>query len=148
LLKLELEGRNRVWVAIIRNAFAPLLKGKFDYVVGNPPWVNWENLPESYREASKSLWGHYGLTEVTGKVGLGKVKRDLAMLFLARCFDRYLAEGGVLGFLITLPCGLIPGLFRLFSLPYWQFLRRLRLSSQIPYILHLKAYCHASIPLP
>jgi SAM-dependent methyltransferase len=57
LLKLEQEGRNRVWVAIIRNAFAPLLKGKFDYVVGNPPWVNWENLPESYREVSKSLWG-------------------------------------------------------------------------------------------
>jgi type II restriction/modification system DNA methylase subunit YeeA len=27
------------------------------------------------------------------------VKRDLAMLFLARCFDRYLADGGVLGFL-------------------------------------------------
>jgi hypothetical protein len=99
LLKLEQEGRNRVWVAIIRNAFAPLLKGKFDYVVGNPPWVNWENLPESYREVSKSLWDFYGLTEVAGKVGLGKVKRDLAMLFLARCFDRYLADGGVLGFL-------------------------------------------------
>jgi type II restriction/modification system DNA methylase subunit YeeA len=49
---------------------------------------------------SKSLWGFYGLTEVAGKVGLGKVKRDLAMLFLARCFDRYLAGGGVLGFLI------------------------------------------------
>jgi len=100
LLKLEQEGRNRVWVAVIRNAFAPLLKGKFDYVVGNPPWVNWENLPESYRDVSKSLWGFYGLTEVAGKVGLGKVKRDLAMLFLARCFDRYLAGGGVLGFLI------------------------------------------------
>jgi type II restriction/modification system DNA methylase subunit YeeA len=99
LLKLEQEGRNRVWVAIIRNAFAPLLKGKFDYVVGNPPWVNWENLPESYREVSKSLWDFYGLTEVAGKVGLGKVKRDLAMLFLARCFDKYLADGGVLGFL-------------------------------------------------
>jgi hypothetical protein len=28
------------------------------------------------------------------------VKRDLAMLFLARCFDRYLTGGGVLGFLI------------------------------------------------
>jgi hypothetical protein len=40
------------------------------------------------------------LTEVAGKVGLGKVKRDLAMLFLARCFDKYLAVGGVLGFLI------------------------------------------------
>jgi type II restriction/modification system DNA methylase subunit YeeA len=100
LLKLEHEGRNRVWVAVIRNAFAPILRGVFDFVVGNPPWVNWENLPESYREVSKSLWGFYGLTEVAGKVGLGKVKRDLAMLFLARCFDRYLAGGGVLGFLI------------------------------------------------
>jgi type II restriction/modification system DNA methylase subunit YeeA len=100
LLKLEREGRNRVWVAVIRNAFAPILRGVFDFVVGNPPWVNWENLPESYREVSKSLWGFYGLTEVAGKVGLGKVKRDLAMLFLARCFDRYLAVGGVLGFLI------------------------------------------------
>jgi type II restriction/modification system DNA methylase subunit YeeA len=100
LLKLEREGRNRVWVAVIRNAFAPILRGVFDFVVGNPPWVNWENLPESYREVSKSLWGFYGLTEVAGKVGLGKVKRDLAMLFLARCLDRYLAVGGVLGFLI------------------------------------------------
>jgi type II restriction/modification system DNA methylase subunit YeeA len=100
LLKLEREGRNRVWVAVIRNAFAPILRGVFDFVVGNPPWVNWENLPESYREVSKSLWGFYGLTEVAGKVGLGKVKRDLAMLFLARCFDRYLAVGGVLGFLV------------------------------------------------
>jgi type II restriction/modification system DNA methylase subunit YeeA len=100
LLKLELEGRNRVWVAIIRNAFAPIAKGVFDYVVGNPPWVNWENLPESYREVSSKLWDKYGLTEVFGKIGLGKVKRDLSMLFLARCFERYLREGGSLGFLI------------------------------------------------
>jgi type II restriction/modification system DNA methylase subunit YeeA len=100
LLKLELEGRNRVWVAIIRNAFAPIAKGVFDYVVGNPPWVNWENLPESYREVSLRLWDKYGLTEVFGKIGLGKVKRDLSMLFLARCFERYLREGGSLGFLI------------------------------------------------
>jgi type II restriction/modification system DNA methylase subunit YeeA len=100
LLKLELEGRNRVWVAIIRNAFAPIAKGVFDYVVGNPPWVNWENLPESYREVSSRLWDKYGLTEVFGKIGLGKVKRDLSMLFLARCFERYLREGGSLGFLI------------------------------------------------
>jgi type II restriction/modification system DNA methylase subunit YeeA len=100
LLKLEQEGRNRVWVAIIRNAFAPLLKGEFDYVVGNPPWVNWENLPESYREVSKSLWNYYGLTELAGKVGLGKVKKDLAMLFLTRCYHMYLKEGGVLGFLV------------------------------------------------
>jgi len=100
LLKLEEEGKNRVWVAIIRNAFAPILKGKFDYVVGNPPWVNWENLPEAYREVSKPLWIQYGLAEISGKMGLGKVKRDLATLFLVRCFDLYLKDGDKLGFLV------------------------------------------------
>ncbi|MEM4827917.1 MAG: N-6 DNA methylase, partial [Desulfurococcaceae archaeon] len=95
LLKLEEEGKNDVWVSIIRNAFAPMLKGKFDYVVGNPPWVRWEELPESYREVSKALWETYG---ILGK-GAG-FKRDLAMLFLARCFDLYLKPGGKLAFLM------------------------------------------------
>jgi type II restriction/modification system DNA methylase subunit YeeA len=101
LFELERQGKDKVWVSILRNAFAPILKGKFDIVVGNPPWVNWENLPEQYREVSKSLWENYGLAKITGKTGLGKVKKDLAMLFLARSFDRYLKEGGKLGFLIT-----------------------------------------------
>jgi len=100
LYKLEMEGRNSVWIAIIRNAFAPILKGRFDYVVGNPPWVNWENLPEEYREVSKDLWRYYGLAEIKGKIGLGKIKRDLAMLFLVRSFDLYLKERGKLGFLM------------------------------------------------
>ncbi|MCC6005094.1 MAG: N-6 DNA methylase, partial [Thermofilum sp.] len=100
LLMLEEEGRDEVWLSILKNAFAPILKGRFDYVVGNPPWVNWENLPERYREASKSLWEYYGLVKRDSKIGLGKVKRDLAMLFLVRCFDLYLREGGRLGFLM------------------------------------------------
>ena len=97
LLKLEEEGRNEVWLSILRNAFAPILKGKFDFVVGNPPWVNWENLPETYREVSKPLWALYGMQKV---VSTGGFKKDLAMLFLVRCFDIYLEEGGKLGFLL------------------------------------------------
>jgi type II restriction/modification system DNA methylase subunit YeeA len=98
LLNLERQGKDKVWVSILRNAFAPILKGKFDIVVGNPPWVNWENLPEQYREISKGLWIKYGLTKT---ISTGGFKRDLAMLFLVRSFDRYLREGGKLGFLIT-----------------------------------------------
>jgi type II restriction/modification system DNA methylase subunit YeeA len=101
LLDLERQGKDRVWISVLRNAFAPMLKGKFDFVVGNPPWVNWENLPEQYREISKGLWENYGLAKIKGKTGLGKVKKDLAMLFLVRSFDSYLKEGGKLGFLIT-----------------------------------------------
>ncbi|MEM0089144.1 MAG: N-6 DNA methylase [Archaeoglobaceae archaeon] len=97
LLKLEEEGKNEVWVSIIRNAFAPMLKGQFDYIVGNPPWVNWENLPEDYREISKTLWETYG---ILGK-GQG-FNRDLSMLFLARCFDLYLKLNGKFGFLMPL----------------------------------------------
>jgi len=98
LLDLERQGKDRVWISVLRNAFAPMLKGKFDFVVGNPPWVSWENLPEQYREISKDLWVKYGLTET---ISTGGFKRDLAMLFLVRSFDRYLKEGGKLGFLIT-----------------------------------------------
>ncbi|MDT7971066.1 MAG: N-6 DNA methylase, partial [Vulcanisaeta sp.] len=98
LLDLERQGKDRVWISVLRNAFAPLLKGKFDFVVGNPPWVSWENLPEQYREISKDLWVKYGLAET---IRTGGFKRDLAMLFLVRSFDSYLNEGGKLGFLIT-----------------------------------------------
>ncbi|PVU69574.1 SAM-dependent methyltransferase, partial [Sulfolobales archaeon SCGC AB-777_K20] len=101
LLDLEMQGKDSVWISVLRNAFAPMLQKKFDFVVGNPPWVNWENLPEQYREVSKDLWTNYDLAKIKGKTGLGKVKRDLAMLFLVRSFDRYLKEGGKLGFLIT-----------------------------------------------
>ncbi|MDW8011344.1 MAG: N-6 DNA methylase, partial [Sulfolobales archaeon] len=97
LLKLEEEGKNDVWISVIRNAFAPILKGKFNYVVGNPPWINWENLQEDYRDLSRDLWEHYG---ILGK-GAG-FKRDLSMLFLARCFDLYLKSDGKLAFLLPL----------------------------------------------
>jgi hypothetical protein len=101
LLDLRLQGKDDVWIAIIRNAFAPILKGKFDYVIGNPPWIRWDDLPEQYRESSKELWKKYGLLGIEGKTGANKFKKDLSMLFLARCFDLYLKVGGKLGFVIT-----------------------------------------------
>ncbi|MCM8803544.1 MAG: class I SAM-dependent DNA methyltransferase, partial [Candidatus Omnitrophica bacterium] len=92
--------KNKIWTQLLKNSFAPLLIGKFDFVVGNPPWINWENLPEFYRNSTKELWNKYGLLEKTKGMGLGKVKRDIAMLFVARCFDQYVNKGGKLAFLI------------------------------------------------
>src|SRR3990172_2728885 len=51
LAELEKKGINGIWARIIKNAFAPLFVGQFDLIVGNPPWVNWESLPEDYRNA-------------------------------------------------------------------------------------------------
>ncbi len=101
LLDLEKEGRDKIWINILKNSFAPLLKGNFDYVIGNPPWINWESLPAGYRESSKDAWRMYGLlsgnTHTRG--GIGKVKKDLAMLFIVYSLKIYTKVGGTLGML-------------------------------------------------
>jgi hypothetical protein len=87
---------------IIKNAFAPLFTGLVDYVIGNPPWVNWESLPADYRESTIGLWDKYRLRErATPGARLGNVKKELSALFVYVCIDHYLAPGGQLAFLIT-----------------------------------------------
>jgi SAM-dependent methyltransferase len=76
--------------------------GKFDFVVGNPPWVNWETLPPETRERSKALWLHYGLFTHRGFDSiLGKGKKDLALLLTYAVMDKYLADDGKMAFILT-----------------------------------------------
>jgi methylase of polypeptide subunit release factors len=105
-LQLEENGKNHVWTSIIRNAFAPLTivgsYGKFDYVVGNPPWILWDNLPSDYRDSTKSLWQGYGLFTLSGLAARhGGGKKDVSVLFTYTCLDKYLKDQGIFGFLIT-----------------------------------------------
>ncbi len=75
---------------------------RFDYVVGNPPWIAWENLPAAYREATKPLWQHYGLFSLSGtEARHGGGKKDLAMLMTYVAADRYLADSGRLAMIVT-----------------------------------------------
>lgn len=102
LVRLDKANKNGVWARIIKNAFAPLFTGQVDYVAGNPPWVNWESLPEDYRDTLKPLWQDYGLFTLSGTAGrLGGGKKDLSMLFVYVAIDNYLPEHGRLGFVIT-----------------------------------------------
>ena len=102
LLALQRQGVNGIWARIIKNSFAPLFAGEFDYVAGNPPWVNWENLPENYRDDTKPLWQEHGLFPHGGMdTILGKGKKDISMLMSYVAMDKYLKRGGKLGFLIT-----------------------------------------------
>lgn len=102
LVTLERQNINGIWARIIKNAFAPLFVGKFDYIAGNPPWVNWEHLPEQYRLETKSLWIAYGLFPHGGiDTILGKGKKDISMLMTYVTIDKYLKRRGKLGFLIT-----------------------------------------------
>jgi SAM-dependent methyltransferase len=76
--------------------------GRFDFVMGNPPWVAWDNLPDAYRQATKPLWERYGLFSLSGSEARhGGGKKDLAMLMVYRSIDRYLQDGGRLGMVLT-----------------------------------------------
>ncbi len=105
LSDLHRRGLDGIWVRVLKNAFMPLFLEPCDYVVGNPPWINWESLPQGYREHSADLWQYYGLVATKGKESeqfeLGKQKRDLSTLMTYVAADRYLKPGGKLGFVIT-----------------------------------------------
>ena len=102
LRELHAQGLDGVWARIIKNAFAPLFLEPCHYVVGNPPWVNWEHLPDDYRLQTKPLWEHYGLFPHGGMdTILGKGKKDISMLMTYVAADRYLRRGGKLGFVLS-----------------------------------------------
>lgn len=104
LLSLHRLDRNGMWWQILGNAFAPMLQGTFDIVIGNPPWVSWETLPEAYRRANDAQWLQYGLrpdAPLDRRQASSQVRLDLAMLFVAKSMDRLLRPGGRLGFVIT-----------------------------------------------
>lgn len=102
LLDLERKGINGIWARIIKNAFAPLFMKRFDLIIGNPPWVNWEDLPQSYRDQTKVLWEDFGLFSLKGQdARLGGGKKDISMLMMYVAIDRYLKENGKLCFVIT-----------------------------------------------
>ena len=102
LQQLDADNKNGIWARIIKNAFAPLFIGKVDYVAGNPPWVNWFNLPEGYRQATAPLWQKYDLFRLKGyKAKLGGACDDVSVLMTYVAHDSYLKDGGRLGFVIT-----------------------------------------------
>ncbi len=102
LVELEQKGINGIWARIIKNAFAPLFVGQFDIIVGNPPWVNWESLPQEYRNKTVSIWKRYDLFEHTGlRARLGSAKDDISVLMTYVSIDKYLKDKGKLCFVIT-----------------------------------------------
>jgi hypothetical protein len=102
ILELEMQGKNGIWARFLKNASAPVIAGKFNFVVGNPPWIRWGYLSQEYRKATLPLWQEYGLFSLKGHAArLGGGEKDFSMLFTYTVIDYYLYKNGRLGFLIT-----------------------------------------------
>ena len=79
-----------------------MFQSHFDVIAGNPPWINWESLPDDYRQQTAPLWQKYGLFTHKGlRARLGSAKDDLSILMLYVAADKYLKPKGKLGFVIT-----------------------------------------------
>ena len=73
-----------------------------DAVVGNPPWIPWERLPERVKERWRNgPIDRLGLFERTGAdARLGFANDDIGLSFALTCTDRYRRPGGRAAFVL------------------------------------------------
>ena len=99
LQRLHREGRNHIWAYYTRNLVRPvaLSRTKVDAVIGNPPWLNYNQTADILRtELERQSKNFYGIW-VGGRYASNQ---DVAGLFFARSVDLYLKDGGVIGMVL------------------------------------------------
>jgi len=93
------DGKDTIWAFILKNLLKPLffLK-KFDFILGNPPWISYRYLDRDYQNEVHGL-----ITRIhrllTGRGHL-ITHMEVGTLFLVRAADLYLKEGGTIGFVL------------------------------------------------
>jgi len=99
VLKLHRKNWNGIWFRIVRNFFWSATAGKFDLIIGNPPWVRWSKLPELYRDRVKPTCEHYGIFSNTRRHGGNEL--DISAMITYTVADKWLRNNGALAFVIT-----------------------------------------------
>ena len=97
--RLHHEGRNHIWAYYTRNMVRPvaLSHAKVDVVIGNPPWINYNQTADILRDELVNLSrNRYGIWAG----GRYATHQDVAGLFFARSVDLYLKDNGVIGFVL------------------------------------------------
>lgn len=96
----ELEGdyARSIWLRLITNKMMVASIKKLDIVVGNPPWVKWENLPQQYAASIKEQCIDRHI--FSGQTYMGAISLNICALISNVSASRYLEEKGVLSFLM------------------------------------------------
>ena len=90
-----------VYINLLKERIESIFIKNIDYVIGNPPWINWEYLPEISKELTKKTWIKYGLFEQNGK-NLSFSKEDISVLVTYIAIDKLLKEKGIISFVIRM----------------------------------------------
>ena len=75
---------------------------KFDLLIGNPPWVSFSDLPDSYKELLKPKFIEYGLIDASQKLLLGSNRVDLSALIISLSINDNLVDNGEALFFVPL----------------------------------------------
>ena len=97
--RLHDRGRDHIWAYYTRNMVRPvaLSHSKVDVVIGNPPWINYNQTADVLRDEFQNLsQNRYGIWAG----GQYATHNDVAGLFFVRSVDLYLKDGGVIGFVL------------------------------------------------
>jgi len=100
LCSLHEQERDHIWGYYVRNLARPVwmtkVENRVDVLVGNPPWL-------AYRFMTTAMQNEFRHLSVSRKLWAGAVlstSQDLSGLFVLRCVERYLREGGRFGFVM------------------------------------------------
>jgi len=94
-------GKDTIWTYILKNIYKPIFlsQRKFDYLIGNPPWISYRYMSADYQEFVKDqIVNKYKLLP-SEKVEL-MTHMEFGALFFARATDLYLKKNGKIGFVM------------------------------------------------
>ena len=95
---LERNEWNGIWARIVTNFLTTANLGRFDLIVGNPPWIDWKNLPAGYRERVKSICIDRHL--FSGDSLTGGINLNICALISNVSAMNWLKKNGILAFLM------------------------------------------------
>lgn len=92
-------GRNSIWKFILQNNYKPyFLAGKFDYIIGNPPWFTYSSVKnEEYQNILNALAEKY---DVKPERIANYPHLEIAAIFMAYCSGYFLKENGKLALVL------------------------------------------------
>ena len=99
IVELKSKDIDAIWIPVIKSYLAPLaFLNSFDYIIGNPPWLAYRYIADPRYQSiiKRMIKDAYNLVLDEHLM----THMELATLFFVRSADKYLKEGGVIGFVM------------------------------------------------
>ncbi len=92
--------RDSIHPFILKNIYKPSMIGKFDIIIGNPPWLSYKDVRsvDRQRKLKEIIIQKYRLLDSSEEKLLTHM--EMATLFFARCSDIFLNEEGKIAFVL------------------------------------------------